>query len=242
VFTVERLDSVDSTNRYVLDAARAGAAEGLVVVADHQTAGRGRLGRAWEAPPGASLLVSVLLRPPRPPDALHRCTIAVALAMADAVREVAGFAPDLKWPNDLLVAGRKVAGVLAEADVAGPDDVRAVVVGVGVNVSWREFPPELTATATACNVVAGRDVDREDLLAAFLGRLGPRLDLDDDALHAEYRARLVTLGMHVRVELAAGPVRGTARDVDPSGALVLDLDGGGRLVVPAGDVVHLRTP
>ena len=105
---------IDSTNRYLLDEARAGAESGLVAVADHQTAGRGRFDRRWEAPPGSSLLVSVLLRPV-PVDAGHRAMTATALALADAVEAVAGFAPELKWPNDLVVGDRKLAGLLAES-------------------------------------------------------------------------------------------------------------------------------
>jgi BirA family biotin operon repressor/biotin-[acetyl-CoA-carboxylase] ligase len=236
---VERLESVDSTNRYALDAARAGAGEGLVVVADHQTAGRGRMGRVWEAPPGASLLVSVLLRPARPPGDLHLCTAAAALAMADAIADVAGVAVDLKWPNDLFAGGRKLGGLLAEADLAGAQ-VRAVVVGIGVNVAWDEFPGELAGIATACNLEAGRPVDREDLLTRFLEHLASRLDSDDGELLADYRGRLATIGKQVRVDFADGSVRGRARAVDDAGALVLDTDDGRTLKVAAGDVVHLR--
>ena len=129
------LDEVDSTNTSVRDQARQGAAEGLVVVADHQTAGRGRLDRTWESPPGANLLASVLLRPQCEAADVHLCTEAVALAAADACREVAGVEPVLKWPNDLLVGGRKLAGVLAEAEFSGGTLV-AVIVGIGINVAW----------------------------------------------------------------------------------------------------------
>src|SRR4051812_27340870 len=108
----------------------AGAPEGLAAVADHQTAGRGRLGRAWVAPPGASLLLSVLFRPDLAPERLHLTTAAVALAAAEACEAVAGVLPVLKWPNDLLVGDRKLAGVLAESRLP------AVVVGIGLNVNW----------------------------------------------------------------------------------------------------------
>src|SRR5438093_6330551 len=151
---VRRFAELDSTNRWLLDEARAGAGEGLAVVADHQTAGRGRLGRTWVAPPGSSLLVSVLFRP-RSLEAGHLLTTAVALAACDACGRVAGVAPDLKWPNDLLVDDRKLGGILAEAE--GP----AVVVGLGLNVSSTSGAPE---TAVALREVAGHDVDRAALL------------------------------------------------------------------------------
>src|ERR1700731_1016213 len=107
---------VASTNAVAMEMARAGAPEGLVVVADHQTAGRGRLGRSWESPPGASLLASILLRPVLPPARLALCAGAVALAAADACAALTGVEPRLKWPNDLVVGGRKLAGILAESD------------------------------------------------------------------------------------------------------------------------------
>ena len=144
VWDIHWLDEVDSTNTYVRDRARRGAPAGLVVVADHQTAGRGRLDRRWESPPGANLLASVLLRPDCAAEDVHLCAGAVALAGADACREVAGVEPVLKWPNDLLVGGAKLAGVLAEAEFEGTD-LRAVVVGIGLNVAW-PGPPEVLGT------------------------------------------------------------------------------------------------
>jgi BirA family biotin operon repressor/biotin-[acetyl-CoA-carboxylase] ligase len=116
---VRRFAEIDSTNRYLLDEARSGAFEGAVAVADHQSAGRGRLGRRWEAPAGSNLLVSMLLRPTLVVEELHLCTMAVALAAAAACEQAAGVRPDLKWPNDLMVGGRKLGGILAEALPAG---------------------------------------------------------------------------------------------------------------------------
>ena len=132
---VRRFAEIDSTNRYLLDEARAGAPEGAVAVADYQSAGRGRLGRRWEAPPGSNLLMSVLLRPTLTLDELHLCTVAVALAAATACERGAGVIPVLKWPNDLMVGGRKLGGILAEALPAGTAPVGGVgaigAVGVG---------------------------------------------------------------------------------------------------------------
>lgn len=234
---IRRLDEVDSTNRYALDAARAGEASGLVVVADHQSAGRGRLGRTWEAPAGASLLMSILLRPTIRLEAVHLLTMAAGLAMADAVEAVAGFAPTIKWPNDLLVGDRKLAGMLTEAEVTD-GEVTAVVVGIGVNVQWTDFPPEIAQTATACNLVVGHDVSRDALLDAFVARYGSRL-ADLDAVPEDYRARLGTLGRRVRIELASESFEGEAVGVSDDGSLEVRTDDGPRIVT-AGDVIHLR--
>ncbi len=176
---VRRFDEIDSTNTYLRDQARQGAAEGLVAVADHQTAGRGRLDRRWESPPGATLLASVLFRPACAPADLHLCTGAVALAAADACGEVAGVDPELKWPNDLLVGGAKLAGVLAEAEFAGRP-AGAVVVGIGLNVAW-PGPAEAGGT---CLDEAGGSAQRVDTARCSTGcsrALALRRPLLDDA-------------------------------------------------------------
>lgn len=230
---VRWFDSLDSTNRYALDEARRGAPEGLVVVADFQTAGRGRRGRGWVAPPGASLLVSVLLRPALPPERTPLVAMACGAAMADAVTQVAGFTPGLKWPNDLVVGDRKLAGILAEREGG------AVVVGVGVNVEWHDFPPEIAETATACNLEAGRAVDRRALLDAFLVGLDAR-HADFTAVVGEYRSRLATLGRRVRVERSDDALVGRAVDVGDAGQLLVEDERGDVVEVHVGDVVHLR--
>ena len=244
-------DSIDSTNRYLLEAARGGAAHGVVAVADHQTAGRGRLGRRWEAPPGSNLLVSVLIRLDLPAEDRHLASAAVALAAASAITEETGLTPGVKWPNDLLAPdGRKLAGVLAEADLAGPPEHGhpPIVVGIGINVAWplsdADLPETLVGEATSLQQEAGRPVDRSALLSSLLGNLGPRLTLlgtpDGRArLASDLRSRCVTVGSRVRVELADGQIEGTATDVTDQGHLVVDTGSGSETVV-AGDVVHLR--
>ncbi len=159
--------------------------------------------------------------------------IATAVALSDAVRDVAGLAVGLKWPNDLVVGERKLAGILAEADGG------ALVVGAGCNVNWRRFPDDLVATATACNLEAGHDVDRDELLDAFLARLADRLD-DPDAALVAYRARLVTIGRRVRVERGSDTLVGDAVALTDTGALVVLDDASLRHEVVVGDVVHLR--
>lgn len=224
---VRRVDEVASTNAEVLDAARRGAAEGLTVVAGHQTAGRGRRGRCWEAPPGSSLLVSVLLRPSQP----ALVPVVAGLAALEACDGVAGLRPGLKWPNDVVVGEGKLGGVLVEA-AAG-----AVAVGLGLNVAWESpLPPGGADLLT----LTGRRIDPADLLHAFLASLGElRLRPPADLLD-RYRRDCVTLGRQVRVEAPGGRwSEGVAVDVDGDGALVLEGDGT-RRTVPAGDVVHLR--
>ncbi len=217
---VRWFETVDSTNRYVLECAANGAPEGMVAFADEQTAGRGRLGRTFVAPPAAALLVSVLLRPQLAPERVHLLTLAAALAAIDALP---GIDARVKWPNDVVVDDRKLAGILAEADGAG-----AIVVGMGLNVRSDGLAPELHDIAAAC------DVDRFELLVAWLRCLHARLDLLDHVV-PDAIARSATLGRRVRVELARETFEGTARSLTDEGYLVVD----GRIVT-AGDVVHLR--
>jgi BirA family biotin operon repressor/biotin-[acetyl-CoA-carboxylase] ligase len=233
-------DQVDSTNTYVREQARIGASEGVVAVADHQTAGRGRLGRRWESPPGANLLASVLLRPNIDPADLHLCTTVVALAAMDACRVVASVGTQLKWPNDLLVDGAKVAGILAEAEFAGAD-LAAVVVGIGINVGW-PGPPE--AGGTSLEAATGSPVDRRVLLHALLAALrerrpGLEAAAGRRALADEGRRRCATIGQRVRVTLEGEEITGRAVAVDDAGHLVVETSTGSRRVT-AGDVVHLR--
>ncbi|MGO8870128.1 MAG: biotin--[acetyl-CoA-carboxylase] ligase [Acidimicrobiales bacterium] len=251
---IRRFDRVDSTNRYLLDEARAGAPEGVVAVADHQTAGRGRLGRRWEAPGGTNLLVSVLLRPDLPPDLRYLASAVVGLAAVDAAGAVTGVHLGLKWPNDLLASdGRKVAGVLAETDLAGPSAGGGavpppIVVGIGINVNWpaaaTDLPDDLVGSASSLRHQVGRPVDREAVLEALLAALEPRVaDLGSAAgrrrQREELRAACLTIGTRVRVELADRTFEGTATDLTPEGHLQVEVDGDLRTVV-AGDVVHVR--
>jgi BirA family biotin operon repressor/biotin-[acetyl-CoA-carboxylase] ligase len=236
------LDEVDSTNTYVRDRARRGAPAGLVVVADHQTAGRGRLDRRWESPPAANLLASVLLRPGCGAEDVHLCAGTVALAGADACREVAGVEPVLKWPNDLLLGGAKLAGVLAEAEFTGPA-LSAVIVGIGINVAW---PGPAEAGGTCLDDVGGtaQPVDRQVLLNTLLAALEHRCELLEEAagrrdLAEEVRRRCATLGQRVRVILADEELIGRAVAIDDAGRLVVETALGPRSV-SAGDVVHLR--
>lgn len=224
---VRVMTEIDSTNRAARRLADDGAPEGLVVIAEHQTAGRGRLGRSWDARPGTSVLMSILLRPNLAMTDLHLVTAAVALAGRAACSEVAGFRPDLKWPNDLLVGDAKVAGILAEASLG------AVVVGVGLNVS--AAPPE----AISVDAAAGRTIEREALAAALLVDLDGRMRHWDQVI-GDYRSACATIGRQVLVITPDGEMRGRAEAVDDSARLVVVSDVGRRVVLAAGDVIHLR--
>ena len=228
-----------STNADLLEQARAGAAEGLVLVAEEQTAGRGRLGRTWSAPPGAGLIFSVLLRPADvPPTRLGWLPLLTGVAVAAAVRDQAGVPASLKWPNDVLVGERKLAGILAEAHGD------AVVIGVGLNITLSQ--PELPVpTATSLLIEDAASTDRAALLAAILTELAGRYrawrtDPESSDLRAGYLRWSATVGREVRAELPGGrQLSGTAEDVDDAGRLVLRTPGG-LVPVGAGDVVHVR--
>jgi BirA family transcriptional regulator, biotin operon repressor / biotin---[acetyl-CoA-carboxylase] ligase len=245
---VRYVGETGSTNADLLDLARQGAPEGVVLVADHQTAGRGRMGRVWEAPAGASLLCSILLRP-APQVPVHRATQAVAVAAARACQRLFGFAPDLKWPNDLFVGDRKLAGILAEGlagTVGGQPAITAVAVGIGMNCTWPDpMPGELAGRGISLNHLVGRPVDRDEVLAAMLDELAVlwSADTPSHVLVAEYRKRLGTLGQHVQVHLSTGAAdfTGTATDLTDAGELVIAPDDGGPdRVVSAGDVERMR--
>jgi BirA family biotin operon repressor/biotin-[acetyl-CoA-carboxylase] ligase len=226
-----------STNADLVERARAGEPAGAVLVAERQVAGRGRLGRQWQSPARAGLAVSVLLRPPVPPRVLGWLPLLAGVALAESVREVSGVDAVLKWPNDLLVGGRKCAGVLAEASDG------AVVVGIGLNTDLRveELPH---AQATSLALAGAADADRARLLCALLRSLevwyGRWVSAGGDAeasgLRAAYTSLCATIGEQVRVELpGAGPVLGVAEGVDEDGRLLV-----AGQAIAAGDVLHVR--
>ena len=241
---IEVEDATPSTNAALALRARAGEEPGLVLLTEHQTAGRGRLDRVWETPPRSSLTFSVLLRPDLPPESWSWLPLltgyAVQAALADRLPDIA-----LKWPNDVLVdggalgAGRKVAGILVER--IDTDRGPMAVVGVGINVDQTldELP---IALATSVSLETGEPVERTGLLAQVLGSLHGLQGLLDDteALRRAYADVCVTLGRTVDVHLPGGDVRrGEALDIDSTGALVVGTDDGA-FTVSAGDVVHVR--
>jgi BirA family biotin operon repressor/biotin-[acetyl-CoA-carboxylase] ligase len=239
---------VSSTGSTNADLLARGGPEGQVLAAEEQTAGRGRGGRTWVSRPGASLTFSVLLRPVTvPPSSRGWLPLLTGVAVAGGVRSASGVAAGLKWPNDVLVGDRKLAGILAEQSTDGD----TVVVGVGLNVATeeRELPVSPTGLPATSLLVEGADVGREAVLAEILRSLERwylALTADPDpvgsGLLAEYRSACTTLGRQVRVELPAGRVlAGVAEDVDPSGRLLVRPVGAAfATAVSAGDVIHVR--
>jgi BirA family transcriptional regulator, biotin operon repressor / biotin---[acetyl-CoA-carboxylase] ligase len=232
-----------STNDDLAAAAVAGEPGGLVLVAEHQVAGRGRLQRTWDSPPRAGLTFSMLLRPPVPPSSVPLLPLLVATATATAVTERTDVDVRLKWPNDLMVDDRKLGGLLAT--VVGGVDELAVVVGLGLNVSTRRA--ELARPdASSLQLEARKPVDRQALLLAVLRSVAGAystwiaLGGTPGGVLSRYRKLSATLGRSVRVELSAGEaITGVAVDVDEAGRLVVDTADGSQ-VVSAADVTHLR--
>jgi BirA family biotin operon repressor/biotin-[acetyl-CoA-carboxylase] ligase len=249
---IEYYPQAGSTNDLARRQARAGHPEGLVILTDEQTAGRGRMGRAWAAPPGSSLLLSLLLRPAwlAPADAFS-LTMLAAVALCEAVEQVAPLHAALKWPNDLLLpvriaAGptlRKAAGILSEIELDG-DQIDWVVIGIGVNVNWSPSGivdgRDLAEVATSIAAAGGQPVERLPLLRALLERLDARYAALRHGGHADlferWRDRLTTLGQPVQISLPHGELRGVAEDVERSGALRVRDKHGDLHTIMAGDV------
>ncbi|HYL80249.1 MAG TPA: biotin--[acetyl-CoA-carboxylase] ligase [Candidatus Acidoferrum sp.] len=243
---LEVLPEISSTNDRAMAAGHGGAAEGLCVIANRQLAGRGRLGRPWASPSDVGLYTSILLRPKGPVSSLPLLPLVAGLAVTDAIQEVAAQSPRLKWPNDVLLDGRKVAGILTELATSG-SSVHYAVVGIGVNVNHGEddLPPELRAGATSLCQHCGRRIARGMLAAAIYNALEGWYalfcqDRRETILEAG-RSRSATLGRPVQVIAGTEEWRGHAVDLEPDGALLVrDLSGALRRVV-AGDV-SIRTP
>src|SRR6266545_4101255 len=248
---IEHYARAGSTNDLARRQARAGRPEGLVILADEQTAGRGRLGRGWAAPSGSSLLL-LLLRPAwLAPDDAFSLTMLASVALCEAVEQAAPPRAALKWPNDLLLpvrtadgpALRKAEGILSEIELEG-DRIAWVVIGIGVNVSWSPSGVvdgrDLAEVATSVGAAAGQPVGRLPLLRALLERLDARYDAlrrgDHADLFACWRDRLTTLGQPAHIRLPHGELRGVAEDVERSGALRVRDEHGALHTVLAGDV------
>ncbi len=236
---IEHHEEVDSTNRVASDLARAGAPEGTVVVAESQTAGRGRLGRTWSSPSNVNLYLSVVLRPVVAPADVTSLSLVSAIAVAEAILATTGLRSGIKWPNDVLLGQRKVAGILTEMD-AETDRVRFLIVGIGVNLNatTRDFPPELRRKASSLRIAARRRIDR----AVFTGALLDQLELFYDRFVAGgfpgvqqiYEGYHCLPGRRVRVDGGGNP-RGVVRGVAPDGALLIETSDG-VVRVSAGEV------
>jgi BirA family biotin operon repressor/biotin-[acetyl-CoA-carboxylase] ligase len=227
--TVVYYGTIGSTNDRAAALAQARDAEGIVVVADEQTAGRGRRGHAWFSPPASGLYVSVVLTPARaacdPARATRMLTLAAGVALVEAIHQITGLAVDLKWPNDLCVGGRKLAGILAEGVSSGAI-IDPIVLGYGINVRAARYPPDLAGHVTSLEAELGRDVDREPLFIETLAALARRYDdllagTFDGILDAWRRHAPGAYGSRVRWHDGSGGHSGVTAGIDREGALLV---------------------
>lgn len=227
--------SIGSTNARAAELAAEGIPEGSVVVAEHQTAGRGRHGRSWSAEPEQNLMFSIVLRPALSAERIGLITIAGAVAVADTLDDFAApLRTTIKWPNDLLLRGHKCCGMLLESSFSGrrkgqPD---FVILGIGLNVNQDRFPPELSDQAISLKQAARRPIERPPLFAELLLHLEQRYHslFDDDgaAIRSDYEARLQRLGQRITLRMTdtEHPVRGVVRGITDTGALQLETQNG----------------
>ena len=232
---ISLFESITSTMHEAATLAAAGCPSGTTVVAEEQTAGLGRHGHSWHSEPGAGLYLSVVLRLPVPPDSLPILTLALGLATAETIARATDLHPDLRWPNDVMLADRKTAGILVQLI----DSV--AIAGLGINVNHHAFPPELATEATSLRLATGRPHSREDLLVALLPAIdsfcrmlvegGRQSILDQFTRRSSY-----ALGKRVRVDQPGGVIEGTTAGLDPAGFLKLRADDGSESLILAGGV------
>ena len=238
-FVGRRIVYLASTGSTMDDARREGEAdapEGTVIVAEEQTKGRGRFDRAWVSPAGQNLYLTLMMRPPL--DRLRSLSIVAPLAVALAVEELTGLSPRIKWPNDVLVGGRKLSGILIESEISG-SAVQYALVGAGINVNFDiEQSPEIAGIATSIKRELGRETSRENLLSAFLNRFEVLYEgtAESDAVFEAWRSRLDTLGKDVRVTFGDQIYEGTAESVDCNGNLIVAGPDGNKRTIEAGEV------
>ena len=222
------LKTVGSTNRHARMLAAQGAQHGTLVLADSQTEGRGRRGRSWISPAGEGIFMSLILRPQTHPSQIARLSLLTALAVAEAIAEATGLDARIKWPNDIVIDGRKVCGLLLEMD-ADESAVHSVVAGVGVNVHQQSFDEEIVHTASSLDLLSGRTNSRAAIVRAFLEAFERAMAMDDMDMMRAYCARSATLGQRVQVISLTGTYTGTAEGITDSGSLLVRADETGEL-------------
>lgn len=232
---IYQYETLDSTMLKAAELAEQGAESGSVVVAGAQTAGQGRLGRAWHSEPGAGLYATFILRPQLSPETLPVITLALGLAAVEAIARTASVACDLRWPNDVLIGNRKCAGILAHLQTG------ALLAGIGINVNQTAFPDELSSIATSLRIASGQEHSRIDLLHALIDTVNGQMDLllrqgKDPVIRAFSHASSYVTGRRVLVEQGERELRGTTDGLDANGFLMLRQDAGTRIQIIAGGV------
>jgi BirA family biotin operon repressor/biotin-[acetyl-CoA-carboxylase] ligase len=241
--TIHYFHSVDSTNSKAYQLALAGAEEGEVVIAESQVKGKGRLGRHWLSPPFLNLYFSVILRPSIPPNQASLITLMAAVATADAIQNYSGLLPRIKWPNDILLRDRKVAGLLNEIH-SEMDRVHFVILGIGINLNMegKTFPKEIRSLATSLKQEMGQTISRKVFLQSLLEELERWYDIflkeGGAAILEAWRDRARIMGKRVKVTSFGETLSGIAIDVDSDGALILKMRDGKQNRIVAGDVVY----
>lgn len=237
---IHRFDTIDSTNNRAKDMAQQGAPHGTVLIARHQTGGRGRLGRSFHSPPGSGIYLSMILRPSCRPDKLMHLTCAAAVAMCDAIQAATGFRPGIKWTNDLVWSKRKLGGILTELGFDGAD-LSYAVVGVGINCtqSSEDFPPELKDMAASLSMATEKAVDMtrlEEEMIRALDHMSACLLTEKGSVLQRYRTDCVTLGKEISVVCGDLIRHGKALDVDDDGGLTVIFADGSTETVAFGEV------
>ena len=233
------LETTDSTNTRARELANRGTPEGTLVMAEEQTAGRGRKGRVWHSPEKGGIYLSLILRPKISPLEAPKITLLAGIAAAESILSLADIDVHIKWPNDILIGKRKVAGVLTEI-ASDLDEVSHVVTGLGINANVREFPPELQDVATSLALEIGRPVDRAALVRAFLEPYEHYYTIflqgRTDVLLERWKALSRTLGSRIAVEISGKRITGMARDIERDGSLMLETPDGKTHRVFSGDL------
>lgn len=239
---IQVLEEVGSTNTLGKELAAAGAPHGTVLIADRQSAGRGRLGRNFLSPGGVGIYLSLILRPNCPPQELMHLTCAVAVAVCDGVETACGFLPGIKWTNDLVVGSRKLSGILTELSVNPKTGlVDYAVVGIGVNCRQTEadFDPSIRSMACSARMIMGRDFDRNRLTAEMIRSLSvmdKTLYTRKDEILRRYRENCITLGKAISIHRGDQVSHGTALDIDDQGGLIIRMNSGEIQTVSSGEV------
>ncbi len=217
--------TIDSTNNHARRLAEDGAPEGTLVISEEQTAGRGRMGRSWISPPGTGIWTSILLRPNIAPPRAALITPLVAVALSRSIREVTGLPTGIKWPNDILIRGKKVAGILTEISTDRAA-IRYIIVGIGINVNTSYFPEEIRGKATSLSLSSGRQISRLNILLALLLELERQYlnftrKKDFDSILLDYRKMSVTIGTRVAIAGSDGELIVDALDITETGGLLI---------------------